>query len=276
MTINGQSAAGATVPDTKLARDATELMREAASNLISLHSRPLSRWGSPPGHGVPEDSIRRMWTAFALPTAPGIPEFTEPEVALVTAGVEPPGHEALVLRVHLPRAAALLLEMVADDAHGDSDAAAPALERDLELTGPDSSLPAALICVALGLLYRQARHCPADTALAWEAEGLPGEASEPAPPPGEPAWRGEPLTQSETRVLRYLPTHMGTPEIAAELYISANTVRTHQRHLYRKLGAHSRHEAVQHARALGLLPASSAGHRTPAAVRPHAGATPPV
>lgn len=266
MTINVQSAAGATVPDTKLARDATELMREATSNLINLRSRPVSWWRSPPGHGVPEDSIRRLWTAIGLPATPGIPELTEPEIALVTAGVELPGRDAFVLRLHLPWPAALLLEMVADDAHtGDLDAAAPALERDLGLAGPDSALPAALICVALGLLYRHARRRPADAALAGEAAGLPGEASEPAPPPGEPAWRGEPLTQSEARVLRYLPTHMGTPEIAAELYISANTVRTHQRHLYRKLGAHSRHEAVQHARALGLLPGPAAGHRTQAA-----------
>jgi hypothetical protein len=40
------------------------------------------------GHGVPEDSVRRVWTAIALHTTPGVPEFMEPEVALVTAGVE--------------------------------------------------------------------------------------------------------------------------------------------------------------------------------------------
>ncbi|MCW8100449.1 HD domain-containing protein [Streptomyces tauricus] len=39
-------------------------------------------------HGVPEDSVRRVWTSIALHTTPGIPEFMEPEVALVTAGVE--------------------------------------------------------------------------------------------------------------------------------------------------------------------------------------------
>jgi hypothetical protein len=38
--------------------------------------------------GVPEDSIRRVWTGIALHTTPGIPQFMEPEVALVTAGVE--------------------------------------------------------------------------------------------------------------------------------------------------------------------------------------------
>jgi HD domain-containing protein len=39
-------------------------------------------------HNLPEDSIRRVWTAIALHTTPGVPEFMEPEVALVTAGVE--------------------------------------------------------------------------------------------------------------------------------------------------------------------------------------------
>jgi DNA-binding CsgD family transcriptional regulator len=46
-------------------------------------------------------------------------------------------------------------------------------------------------------------------------------------------------------------------EIASDLYLSVNTVRTHQRHLYQKLGAHSRTQAVEQARALGL-PASTA------------------
>jgi hypothetical protein len=38
----------------------------------------------------------------------------------------------------------------------------------------------------------------------------------------------------------YLPTHMGVPEIAAELLLSANIVKTYLRHRNRKLGAHSR------------------------------------
>jgi LuxR family maltose regulon positive regulatory protein len=68
-------------------------------------------------------------------------------------------------------------------------------------------------------------------------------------PPGG----SEPLTDSETRVLRYLPTNLTAPEIAGELWLSVNTVSTHTRHLYAKLGVHSRHEAVHRARALGLL-----------------------
>ena len=54
-------------------------------------------------------------------------------------------------------------------------------------------------------------------------------------------------------MLRYLPTNLSAPEIANELYISPNTVKTHIRNLYTKLGTHRRAEAVARARALGLL-----------------------
>ena len=63
----------------------------------------------------------------------------------------------------------------------------------------------------------------------------------------------EPLSNAEARVLRYLPTHLSMPEIAGELCVSLNTVRTHMRHLYTKLGTHRRAETVTRARALGLL-----------------------
>ena len=69
----------------------------------------------------------------------------------------------------------------------------------------------------------------------------------------------EPLSASEVRVLRYLPTHLSTPEIARELSVSPNTVRTHIRHLYAKFGTHHRAEAVDLARALGLLAPSRTG-----------------
>ena len=61
-------------------------------------------------------------------------------------------------------------------------------------------------------------------------------------------------------MLRYLPTSLSAVEIAEQLYLSANTVRTHMRHLYAKLGVHRRHAAVERARVLGLL--------APAARRP--------
>jgi LuxR family maltose regulon positive regulatory protein len=86
---------------------------------------------------------------------------------------------------------------------------------------------------------------------------------EPAERPDQDGWRGlrEPLSQAETRVLRYLPTKLSAPEIAGQLYLSVNTVKTHMRHLYDKLGVHRRHEAVEQARALGLLAPSPRGPR---------------
>ncbi|MBM9510126.1 HD domain-containing protein [Actinacidiphila acididurans] len=137
MTITEQTViAGVTVPDTAVAREATELIRDTTSELVYHHSRRVYLFGSLQGrrrglsfdpellyigamfhdvglneehrtsgrrfevdsadaaraflhrHGVPEDSVRRVWTAIALHTTPGIPAFMEPEVALVTAGVE--------------------------------------------------------------------------------------------------------------------------------------------------------------------------------------------
>jgi LuxR family transcriptional regulator, maltose regulon positive regulatory protein len=63
----------------------------------------------------------------------------------------------------------------------------------------------------------------------------------------------EALSESELRVLRYLPTNLTAPEIARQLYVSPNTVRTHIKSRYAKLDAYRRAEAVESARALGLL-----------------------
>lgn len=61
------------------------------------------------------------------------------------------------------------------------------------------------------------------------------------------------LSQSERRVLRYLPTNLSRPDIARELYVSVNTVNTHVRNIYSKLDASNRAEAVERARQLHLL-----------------------
>lgn len=61
------------------------------------------------------------------------------------------------------------------------------------------------------------------------------------------------LTPAELRVLALLPTHMSLPQIGESLHISANTVKTHVRNIYRKLDASSREGAVGRARELGLL-----------------------
>jgi len=63
----------------------------------------------------------------------------------------------------------------------------------------------------------------------------------------------EPLTAREMDVLRLLDTALSRPEMARELHVSVNTVRTHVRRIYDKLGAHSRAEALVRAAELGLL-----------------------
>ena len=63
----------------------------------------------------------------------------------------------------------------------------------------------------------------------------------------------EPLTQRERRVLWYLPSRLSNTEIAADMYVSLNTVKTHIKNVYRKLGVNGRREAVARARQLNLL-----------------------
>ena len=144
-----------------------------------------------------------------------------------------------------------LLEAIARDALGDPAAAGRALERALDLAEPDGVLIMFLPHPAPGLLQRHARQRTAHAALTADILSLLAGRT-PAPPrPGPPPL--EPLSDSELRVLRYLPTNLSGPEIAGELYVSHNTVRTHITHLYSKLGTHTRAEAVARARALGLL-----------------------
>jgi hypothetical protein len=124
------------VPDSRLARDATELIRSVESDLLYNHSLRVYSFGALQGnrlglsydpellfigamfhdiglveghrstddrfevdsanaaraflaeHGVEGDALRIVWDAIALHTTPGIPKYKEPEVALVTAGVD--------------------------------------------------------------------------------------------------------------------------------------------------------------------------------------------
>lgn len=79
----------------------------------------------------------------------------------------------------------------------------------------------------------------------FQATALPETRLQPLP---------EPLTDRELEVLHLLSAGLTNPEIAHRLTIALPTVKSHTRNLYGKLGAHSRDEAVSHARALGILP----------------------
>jgi LuxR family maltose regulon positive regulatory protein len=178
------------------------------------------------------------------------------------------------------RVGACLLAAIARDEAGDPAGAEAALERALDLAEPDGVVLPFLIHRAPELLERHARRRLAHAALAAkicallvpggsempgrfggtrEATGVGGDGQSSQDregagrdrPPG--ATLLEPVSEMEMRVLRFLPTNLKASEIAGELYLSVHTVKTHIRHLYTKLGVHGRGEAVQRARALGLL-----------------------
>jgi LuxR family maltose regulon positive regulatory protein len=71
--------------------------------------------------------------------------------------------------------------------------------------------------------------------------------------PTAPEALPEPLSERELAVLRFLPTNLSAAEIGNELFLSVHTVKTHMRKLYAKLEVHTRADAVQRGRALGLL-----------------------
>jgi LuxR family transcriptional regulator, maltose regulon positive regulatory protein len=63
----------------------------------------------------------------------------------------------------------------------------------------------------------------------------------------------EQLSRRETDVLRLVGEMLDTADIAAEMHISVNTVKTHLKSIFRKLGASDRREAVRRARQLSML-----------------------
>jgi LuxR family maltose regulon positive regulatory protein len=185
----------------------------------------------------------------ALRLAEDAPQAATVALAPAIAGAVPSGHPIWLVE-------ALLLEAVARDAIGDTGAAQRAIERALDLAEPDGMLLPFLLHPVPGLLERHSRHHTSHASLV--AEILSTLAGKPAPsPPGEPERLPEPLSESETRVLRYLPTNLSLRDIGNELYVSVHTIKTHTKHLYGKLDVHARAEAVERARALGLLAPSS-------------------
>jgi len=188
------------------------------------------------------------------------PQAATAALAPVIDGSVPAGHPNWLMTT-------LQLEAMARDALGDPAAAGRALERALDLAEPNHVLISFLLDPAPPLLERHLWHRTAHAALVAEIlsvlAGTQAGPQDGAPPPSRTEPLLEPLSGGEIRVLRYLPTNLTAPEIAAELYVSHNTVRTHVKHLYAKLGTHRRAEAVARARALGLLaPSPHRGHAT--------------
>ena len=149
------------------------------------------------------------------------------------------------------RVEALLLDATARDRLGDRRAAEESLEAALELAEPEGLILPFMLWPSRELLERHPKHRTAHaTLIATILDTLAGRG---APQRGPAAPLRDELSDAELRVVRYLPSNLTAAEIASELVVSTNTVRTHMRHIYAKLDAHTRSEAVARARELGLV-----------------------
>jgi LuxR family transcriptional regulator, maltose regulon positive regulatory protein len=132
---------------------------------------------------------------------------------------------------------------------GDGKAAAAAAEAALAAAEPDRLIFPFALTEAAHLLDALPRHETAHGGLLTDVvDVLRGASAEP-----EPLSQPTELSPSELRILRYMPTNYTRAEIARELFVSVNTVNTHARHIYSKLGVSDRSSAVQRARELRLL-----------------------
>ncbi len=146
---------------------------------------------------------------------------------------------------------ALLFVALARARLDDTRATEEAIERALEVAEREGIIVPFAVAPVGELLERHPRHRTAHGALLSQILDVLSGAS-PKPSGGARA-AAEDLSEAELRVVRFLPSNLKAAEIAAELFVSPNTVRTHLRHIYSKLDAHSRAEAVERARELGLL-----------------------
>jgi LuxR family transcriptional regulator, maltose regulon positive regulatory protein len=153
---------------------------------------------------------------------------------------------------------AFLLEAIARNELDDPAAAERALESALDLAEPDGVVSPFLLYPAPELLERHRGRRTAHAGLICAILDRLSTTAAGRTHPQQTRIR-EPLSESETRVLRYLPTNLSAPEIAQELHVSVHTVKTHMRHVYAKLGVHERGEAIKQGRSLGLLAPSSRG-----------------
>ena len=165
-------------------------------------------------------------------------------------GEDGDGHAGVPLSV---RAEAWLLDALASDALAEHDAAARSLERSLDIAEP-AGLRRLIVSqgsLARPLLHRQVRRGTAHPAIVHEALAAIENGG---PDRARPAVAAEALSDREQAILRFLPTMMSNQEIAGELFVSVNTVKTHLKAIYRKLDATGRRDAVQRARERGLIP----------------------
>ena len=145
-----------------------------------------------------------------------------------------------------------LLEVLIQQKLGQTEKARDKLDQALRLGREGGFLGIFLeIGPALQTLLAGFRSDPDLSAYVGELEGMIyPDTSQPGKIP-QPLL--DPLSERELEVLGHLAGSLTTPEIAAEMVLSVNTIRTHIKNIYQKLGVHKRSEAVQRAHGLGLF-----------------------
>ena len=184
--------------------------------------------------------------------------LAEDDPAAAVAAVAPVlSGEAFSLHVNM-EIEALLLDALARSALDERDAAERSVERALALAEPQGRFMIFLnVPGARALLEAHPAH---RTSHAAHLRALLDDLAGVEPAAAAPEALAETLSERELAVLRFLPTNLSASEIGSELFLSVHTVKTHMRKAYAKLDVHTRAEAVQRGRALGLLaPARRAG-----------------
>jgi LuxR family transcriptional regulator, maltose regulon positive regulatory protein len=186
--------------------------------------------------------------AAAIRLAEHDPAGARRELEAVLDGSAPVNPSLTLIEAHL-------LDALALQDLGDERAARVAVEGALHLAEPDRVILPFAMTGAWELLAALPLQVTAHAALVTDIldvirGGAPGHATNPEP--------ADQLSPTELRVLRYLPTNLTRTEIAGQLSVSLNTINTHIRRIYTKLGATDRSSAVQRGRTLRLLSAGRA------------------
>jgi LuxR family maltose regulon positive regulatory protein len=186
------------------------------------------------------EAIRRCWRAEVLRLA-GRPDEARAELVELLPAVP-----AVVAPL------ALVTDAVASEALGLHEAALESLDRALETAAPDEVLHPFL---RLGPRVRVLLEQLVDAGTRHEAFAMSvlDRLDSAGRRTSMPSVSFEPLTAREREVLRAMQGTASNAEIAQRLFVSMNTLRTHLKHLNRKLGTASRREAVARARELSLL-----------------------
>jgi LuxR family transcriptional regulator, maltose regulon positive regulatory protein len=151
------------------------------------------------------------------------------------------------------RTEAWAIDAIARDAAHDEEGAMRALERALDLAEPRgyAGILARYGAPLRSLLRRRVERGTGHRALAAHLLSTMNDSS--TAERAAPTTLLEPLSDRELAVLRFLPTMMSNAEIASEMFVSVNTVKTHLKHVYRKLDVTDRRDCVRRARELRLL-----------------------